>query len=40
MESVGAWQRICFGKGLGERRDWFVEQMKDRSVGGVPEWLR
>jgi len=40
MESVGAGQRVCFGKGLGERRVWFVEQMEDRRVGGVAKRLR
>jgi hypothetical protein len=25
---------------LGKRRDWFFEQVKDRTVGGVPERLR
>ncbi len=40
MEAVGTWQRVCFGKGVGRRRDWFFEQVKDRPVGGVPKWLR
>jgi hypothetical protein len=40
MEAVGTWQRVCFGKGVGKRRDWFFEQVKDRPVGGVPKWLR
>ena len=40
MEAVGTWQRVCFGKGVGKRRDWFFEQVKDRPVGDVPKWLR
>ena len=40
MEAVGTWQRVCFGEGVGKRRDWFFEQVKDRPVGGVPKWLR
>jgi hypothetical protein len=40
METVGTWQRICFGKRVGKRRDWFLKQVKDRAVRGVPEWLR
>jgi hypothetical protein len=27
-------------EGVGKRRDWFFEQVKDRLVGGVPKWLR
>ena len=34
------WQRIYLGKGVGKRRDWFFEQVKDRPMGGVPQWLR
>jgi hypothetical protein len=40
METVGARQRVCFGKLFGKHWDWFFEQMKDRLVGGVPKWLR
>ena len=40
METVGSWQRIYFGKRVGKRRDWLFEQVKDRTVGGVPKWLR
>ena len=40
MEAVGAWQRIVLGKRVGKRRDWLLEQMKDRPVGGVPKWLQ
>lgn len=40
METVGARQRVCFGKWFGKHRDWFFEQVKDRRVGGVPKWLR
>jgi hypothetical protein len=40
METVSAWQRIYLGKGVGKRRDWFFEQVKDRPVGGAPQWLR
>ena len=27
-------------RAVGKRRDWLLEQVKDRPVGGVPEWLR
>ena len=40
METIGTWQRIYLGKRVGKRRDWLFEQVKDRPVGGVPEWLR
>jgi hypothetical protein len=40
METIGTWQRIYLGKWVGKRRDWLLEQVKDRPVGGVPEWLR
>ena len=40
MKTIGTWQRIYLGKRVGKRRDWLFEQMKDRPVGGVPEWLR
>lgn len=40
METVGTWQRIYLGKRVGKRRDWFFEQVKDRPVSGVPQWLR
>jgi hypothetical protein len=40
MEAVSTWQRVCFGKWVGKRRDWFFEQVKDRPVGGIPKWLR
>jgi hypothetical protein len=40
METVGARQRVRFGKRFGEHRDWLSEQMKDRRVGRVPKWLR
>jgi hypothetical protein len=40
VQAVGAWQGICFGERVGERRDWFIEEMEDRPVGGVAQWLR
>ena len=40
METVGTRQRIYLGKWVGKRRDWLFEQVEDRLVGGVPEWLR
>jgi hypothetical protein len=40
METVSTWQRVCLGKWVGKRGDWFFEQVEDRPVGGVPEWLR
>jgi hypothetical protein len=40
MKAVGAGQRVSFGKRVGERRDWFFEQVKDCLVSSVPEWLR
>ena len=40
METVGTWQGVYFGKWVGKRRDWLFEQVEDRPVGGVPEWLR
>jgi hypothetical protein len=40
MKTVGARQRVRFGKRLGERGDRFVEQVEDRPVGGVPQRLR
>jgi hypothetical protein len=40
METIGTWQRIYLGKRVGKRRDWLLEQVEDRPVGGVPEWLR
>jgi len=40
METVGTWQRICFGKRVGKRRGWLFEQMKDRPLGGAPKGLR
>jgi hypothetical protein len=39
MEAVGAGKRVLFGKRLGERGDRFFEQVEDRPVGGVPQWL-
>ena len=39
IETVGTWQGVCLGKWVGKRRDWFIEQVKDRPVGGVPKWL-
>jgi hypothetical protein len=29
MEAVRTWQRVCFGKGVGKRRDWFFELVPD-----------
>ena len=40
METVGAGYRVPFGKRLGQPWDWFVEQVEDRPVGGVPQRLR
>jgi hypothetical protein len=40
MDPVRIWQRVTFGKRVGKCRDWFFEQVKDRSVGGVSKWLR
>lgn len=40
MEVIGAGQGVYFGKWVGKRRDWLIEQVKDRPVGGVPKWLR
>jgi hypothetical protein len=40
METVGAGQRVLVGKRLGQRRDWFFEQVEDRPVSGVPQRLR
>ena len=40
MEAVGTWQRICFGKWVGKRWDWFFEEVKDHPMGSVPKWLR
>jgi hypothetical protein len=40
VETVGTWQRVCFGKWVGKSREWFFEQVKDRPVGGIPKWLR
>jgi hypothetical protein len=40
MKTVGVRQRVRFGKRLGERGDRFVEQVEDRPVGGVAQWLR
>jgi hypothetical protein len=34
LAGVFLWKRV------GQRRDRFLEQMKDRLVGGVPKWLR
>jgi hypothetical protein len=34
------WQGVYFGKWVGKRRDGFIEQVKDRPVGGGPKWLR
>ena len=39
METIGTWQRIYLGKRVGKRRDWLLEQVKDRPVGGISEWL-
>ncbi len=33
-------QWIFLGKRVGERGNWLFEQMENRSVGGVPKWLR
>jgi hypothetical protein len=40
METVGTWQRVCFRKRVGKSWDWFLEQVEDHLMGGVPEWLR
>jgi hypothetical protein len=40
MKTVGTWQRVLIGKWVGQRWDWFVEQVEDCPVGGVPERLR
>jgi hypothetical protein len=40
MDPVRIWQRVPFGKRVGKCRDWFFEQVKDRPVGGAPQWLR
>src|SRR5258708_7450682 len=40
METVRTWQRVCFGERVGKCRDWFFEQVKNRSVSGVSKWLR
>ena len=40
VETIGTWQRIWLGKRVSKRGDRLVEQVKDRPVGGVPEWLR
>ena len=32
METVGAWQRVCLGKWVSKRRDWFFEQ------GKIAQW--
>jgi hypothetical protein len=31
---------VYSGKWVGKRRDWFIEQVKDRPVGGAPKRLR
>ena len=40
VKTVGTRQRVYLRKWVGKRRDGFVEQVKDRPVGSVPEWLR
>jgi hypothetical protein len=40
VKTIGTWQRIYLGKRVGKRRDWLFEQVEDRPMGGVPEWLR
>lgn len=40
MKTVRTWQRIYVGKRVGKCRDWFVEQVEDRSVSGVSKRLR
>jgi hypothetical protein len=40
MKAVGAWERVSFGKRIGERWGWFFEQVKDCLVSSVPKWLR
>ena len=40
METVGTRQRVCFRKRVGKSWDWFLEQVEDYLMGGVPEWLR
>ncbi len=39
MKPVGAWQRVCLGEWVGKGGDWFFEQVEDRLVRGVAEWL-
>jgi len=40
METAGARKRVAFGKRLSQPWDWFVEQLEDRPVGSVAQWLR
>jgi hypothetical protein len=40
METVGTWQGVYLWERIGERRDWFFEQVKDSPLGGVTKWLR
>jgi hypothetical protein len=40
MKAVRTWQRVYVGKRVGECRDWFFEQVKNRPVGGVSKRLR
>ncbi len=40
VETVGPWERVCLGKWVGKRRDWFFEQVKNCPLGGVSKWLR
>lgn len=39
-QAVGTWERVYLRKWIGERRDWFLEQMEDRFMHGVPKRLR
>ena len=40
MEAVGARQRVVLRKRVGERRDRLLQEVKDRLVRSVPQWLR
>jgi hypothetical protein len=40
METVGARQRVVFGKRVGKRRDRLLQEVKDCLVRSVPKWLR
>jgi hypothetical protein len=40
MQAVGTRQWVPFGERVGQCGNWFFEQVEDRPVGGVPQWLR